>query len=88
MKKTKTQTQAQEMPELEPIKGLSKGDVIGKDTAYIHTAIPVDAPGQIWRMMARPRMLQIFTYAFNKYKLDATERMLVHQAIFALKQKP
>jgi len=76
------------MPELAPIKALSKIDVVGKVTADIHSGLPVDDTVQIWRMMARPRMLQIFTYAFNKYKLDITEQGLIQQAIFALKQKP
>jgi hypothetical protein len=86
--KKKTQTQAQEMPELASIKGLTKNAVIGRDTAYIHVGIPIADKGQIWRMMARPRMLEILNFAVEKYVLTGEERRMIDQVISLINAKP
>jgi hypothetical protein len=86
--KKKTQTQAQEIPELTPIKGLTKIAVIGRDTAYIHVGIPIADKGQIWRMMERTRMLQILDYALNKYALSGEERRMIETVISLINAKP
>ena len=83
--KKKTQTQAQGQPEITPIKGLSRGDVIGRENSYIHTKLALTQKGQIWLMMDKFRMIQIFTYALNKFAMIQAHRQMVEDAIDYLK---
>jgi len=69
------------MPELAQVKGLSRGDVIGRANSYIHTGIGLTEKGQIWLMMEKKRMLQIFTYALNKFAFINAHREMVEDAI-------
>lgn len=72
-----------------PITNLRPSDIIGGKNAYIETAQPLHAPGQMWRMMAPARMIAIFEYGLNKYRFSPYLKEIINAAIAHLqKQKP
>lgn len=69
-----------------PITGIrSAADIIGGRNAYIETAKDLYAPGQMWRMMAPARMIEIFEYALDRFRFGKESQAMINAAITHLK---
>jgi len=66
---------------------IRRDDVISaNEKAYINTSRPIDEPGQCWRMMAKPRMIEIIKHSLDTHQHIRAHRETLYQLLTRLMQ--